>query len=228
MIHTPAKERSAGERGGHAGLVTRCSREVLAEDMFTPLLDMAAYSLNAETQNLVAPAMAALAGVATNRKVLSAFGAVDVMLKLASTGKTTKVRLDAWDAILQIVRSSQACARFNELNGLDMAMACATDPNSGIQRKAAQVTARLLSKERMKMSERVSFTNIAGLCAFVASPDATTSHAAGSALLRVIKASLEAVMKLEFECLMEVVKAVVNVRPISAVAFVCVLVIRCT
>mmetsp|Transcript_16471 Transcript_16471/g.37944 ORF Transcript_16471/g.37944 Transcript_16471/m.37944 type:complete len:825 (-) Transcript_16471:44-2518(-) len=209
-IRTPAKERSAGERGGHAGMVTRQSRDMLGEDMVMPLLDMAAYSLNAETQNLVAPAMAALAGVASNRKVLASFGAVDVMLRLAESGKTVKVRLDAWDAVLQLIRSSQACQRLFELDGLDMAMRCSNDPHAAIRRKAAHVVARLLSKDRLKMSERTSLKNVSGLCAFVTSSDPATSLAAGAALLKVVKDSLYVMIKLDNECLAQIVHAVVT------------------
>lgn len=213
-IRTPAKERSAGERGGHAGMVTKRSRDMLTEDMVMPLLDMAAYSLNADTQNLVAPAMAALAGVASNRKVLSSFGAVDVMLRLAEGGKTAKVRLDAWDAVLQLIRSSQACQRLFELDGLDMAMRCASDSHVVIRRKAACVVARLLSKDRLKITERASVKNITGLCAFVISSDSATSLAAGSALLKVVKSVLEVTLKLETECLDQIVNAVVNGRSV--------------
>lgn len=207
-VRTPAKERSAGERGGHAGMVTRRSRDMLHEEMVCPLLDMAAYSLNADTQNLVAPAMAALAGVASNRKVLSSLGAVDVMLRLAQGGKTVKVRQDAWEAILQLIQSSQACQRFFELDGLKKAMECSNDSHAIIRRKAACVVARLLSKDSLKIHERVSFKNIAGICAFVKSPDQATSLAAGSALLKIVKSAMDVTLKPETECLDQIVEAV--------------------
>ena len=113
------KERSPGERVGHGGLVTHPARQQLKGDIFTPLLDMAANSMHVSTQLMAAPAMAALAGVASNRTVMSSFGAVDIMLQLARDGRKVAARRGAWDTLHELVLSSDAAARFVEIGGVD-------------------------------------------------------------------------------------------------------------
>mmetsp|Transcript_46372 Transcript_46372/g.122890 ORF Transcript_46372/g.122890 Transcript_46372/m.122890 type:complete len:298 (-) Transcript_46372:314-1207(-) len=178
QVRTPKGDRSASERQGHAGLITLESRKLLDESMLRPILDMAAGSLSSESQMLAAPAITALAGVAANRKVMASFGAVEVLVNLVQNGKSINVKLEAWEAIHQLLQSSDACQRFLACKGLDLVLGLTEERDARIRCKASQVLARCLSKELIKMSERVSPLFIEGLCRFAADSDAGAAAAA--------------------------------------------------
>ena len=137
-----------------------------------------------------APAIAALAGVAANRKVMSSFGAVEVLVGLIEDGKSVKVKLEAWEAILQLLQSSDACQRFLERKGLQIVLGLARDRNSRIRHKAVQVLSRCLAKDLLKITERISPVYVDGLCSFLLDTNAATSEAAGATLLALVRASI--------------------------------------
>jgi hypothetical protein len=137
-----------------------------------------------------APAIAALAGVAANRKVMSSFGAVEVLIGLIEQGKSPKVKLEAWEAMLALLQSSDACQRFLDRDGMRIVLALPQDRNPRIRHKAAQVLSRCLAKDLLRIADRVAAPYVDGLCRFLLDSHAPTSEVAGAALLSLVRASV--------------------------------------
>jgi len=190
-LRTPLEERTAGEQVGHAGLVTALGRNQLSEDLITPLLEMAVNSTNEETRGQAPPAICALAGIAANRAVLGAYGAVEQMLHLACSGKKTATRLDAWDTLHSLCLSAEAAMRFQKLGGIAAAVASSSHKDVRVKRKAAMTLERLLSKGTLTLDQRLEVENLRALCHFVCCGDPQASEAAGSALWSIARQSVK-------------------------------------
>jgi hypothetical protein len=121
---------------------------------------------------------------------MSSFGAVEVLVGLIEEGKSVKVKLEAWEAILQLIQSSDACQRFLERKGLQIVLNLSNDRNSNIRHKAVQVLSRCLAKDLLKITERISPVYVDGLCRFLLDSNPGTSEMAGATLLSLVRASI--------------------------------------
>ena len=128
--------------------------------------------------------------MAANRKVMASFGAVEVLMGLIEGGKSLKVKLEAWEAILQLLQSSDACQRFLDRRGLPMVLGFARDRDARVRHKAAQVLGRCLAKDLIRVADRVAPVYVDGLCRFLLDSHAPTSEAAGATLLALARASI--------------------------------------
>jgi hypothetical protein len=209
-LRTPLEERSAGEQIGHAGLVTTMGRIQLSEHLITPLLEMAVNSTHEEMREQAPSAISALAGVASNRAVLGAYGAVEMMLRLASSSKKASTKLDAWDTLHQLMLSSEAAMRFHQLGGVETAILCSSHRDARVKRKAAMTIERLLSKGTLPLENRLDPSNIHALCMFVSCGDPEASEAAGSALWSIARHSVKESHPWPNESAMELAQALVH------------------
>ena len=209
-LRTPLEERSAGERVGHAGFVTNSARQMLKQDLISPLLDMAVNSSYKELQSQAPPAISALAGVASNRAVLGAYGAVEMMLRLVSTCKSTATKLDAWDTLHQLSLSSEAVMTFQKLGGVAVAVSSSTHKDARVKRMAASTLERVLSKATLSLHQRCSLENIHALCKFVCCGDIQASESAGGALWSIAKHSVKEMQPWPESSIIELAKALVR------------------
>jgi len=207
---TPATERSASERNGHGGCVTTQGRQALREDVIVPILDVCANSSYKELQSQAPPAVVALAGIAANRAVLEAYGAVEMMLSLAQSGKNVPTKLGAWESLHQLLLSSEAVVRFKELGGIAQAIENSAHPNARMKRMAAMTLERALSKCTLTLEQRVDRESIHALCKFVCCGDSLASASAGAALWSIAKHSVKELYTWPENSMLELAKALVR------------------
>jgi hypothetical protein len=207
---TPPTERSAAERNGHGGCVTTMGRKTLREDVIVPILDLAANSQYKELQVGAPPAVVALAGIAANRTVLEAYGAVEIMLRLARSGKNVPTKLGAWESLHQLLLSSEAVVRFKELGGFALAVENSSHPDVRMKRVAAMTLERILSKGTLTLAQRVDCGSIKAICKFVCCGDSLASESAGTALWSMARHTVTELHSWPEDSILELAKALVR------------------
>jgi hypothetical protein len=207
---TPPTERSAAERNGHGGCVTTMGRKTLREDVIVSILDLAANSQYKELQVGAPPAVVALAGIAANRTVLGAYGAVEMMLRLARSGKNVTTKLGAWESLHQLLLSSEAVVRFKELGGFALAVENSSHPDVRMKRVAAMTLERVLSKGTLTLAQRVDCGSIKAICKFVCCGDSLASESAGTALWSIARHAVKELHTWPEDSILELAKSLVR------------------
>lgn len=188
---TPPEFRSAAERCGHAGLVSKISRQALSNNIIVSLLDIAGSSTDAFVQAQAPPALAGLCGVGANRAMLGAFGAMETLLGLARAAKNTQTKLEAWQTMNDLILSSKNFDRFLQLGGLAEVVSASEHKDARIKAGAAKILQSILSSNMLPLEQRCECESIRALCTFVTCGDVKASTAAGSTLWTIARQSVE-------------------------------------
>jgi hypothetical protein len=136
--------------------------------------------------------------ISTDRDTLYASGAISHMLELIMSSKSWRARTDACDALRNLIKTESACKSViswtgkspltGEVfdSGLTLLRMLQHEANPNLQRAGIAVIGTLLTSDGLKHSDRISASNVSGLCDFARVSDEFAAKEAMIMLGRIV------------------------------------------